>query len=1414
MAFDPDKFISEPDPIKPKKEFDPDEFLKEENESGAFNVTPGAAVASTAAGALVGSKLGSMADNAKLNRISIPIPPVQSIGPGPVPPVAIPKPVIPPAPAKPILPSIGTSTPGVSPGQAYSAATGYGSGPGYTVEDVVEHKKAQNAPIGGGKVAKNITGPLNVQGIMDQISLQSDQKQNMDMVRQQQAQHRAELQKAREDLLNQYNREKAAHAQEVNRLNQEHATATQKQKLSHEYDQKEHKAKQEQHVADVNKRNEAVYQQELQKQAHQNRPLYQKKGLRGGVLGGIIGLATSPLVEQGYNYLFNKEPEGHAGGGSIGSNMLNDYTGAVMGGLSRVQNSPIVKKTMGVGNKGLQGLGLLSAMEIPHDIEKGNYVDAGVNTANTLASGAAMAPKMAGKIGMAGMSKLFAPLAIYDALKPGTLNEGEDAQIKLMHALQDKKLRDEARQSVVFKHAEGGPIQGYSKGKQVQNITNSIKGYLHHTDINPNPLVGTRYKTTDLGGLIMPYEFDPAKYMGAKILHRPYDLSSRNYRVDEVSGHKLINPIITEGGQGFGRDIYNQSIGLGGASQKEINDRILKRVDAASREGSAERGGSGRVLNIPSSMGYGSEAFSTMPINVQLDLLKQRQFSPEIIKKLNNQVQSFHPKLQNFVGFDDPRLQQQILTGGFDLGTTPGQLRKAITGRLGTKENQKLLDYNAEDLYHALRDPDLRNTPAGYMGLNVMESQPFHRGFNFGNHSAYNSGDASKFVGQGVNAPVSLWMPDSYRDALSKIKAAPKTANANPNEQRAMARNILSSQESGVAQTMNQQVVDNLGRYKEAVKSDKINPNSLDDIHKFIYGNKSGDYAEGGSIQGYAGGKSVSQLPKVAQALEHYLKGNISNAERINIMNQHLPIRKWSGLPPNATDEEIRNALMSNKQPLALAEVPAGMRVGNRLDIPAYTQNGVYVDTVHDINNKNKAVSYNRTGHLTDVDFSSLPNSAVRMGLGTAEQALTPLGAEIGKSKAPIAMIKGTNVGTHDDEVRRMMAEYLNDPKWTQIGMDPRRHSQFYDKSTGMPVWSAEQKLQSGPLVMVPKQGLESTHWEDPRLELKDFPKKHYAGGGLAELAKKLLPLAQRETNKAKAFANRHLDVPDVMYHGTSADINQFVPKQANATFLSPTPRFAQDFSDSSENYLANNFLRKLKVEDPGKFELLKKDAVRIANKSGSSWGDELETLARNQLTTRANTMPVHVNATNPFDYENQKHLDALRLNLAKNADVRDAYKQVNNLMGGNWSEIESPAVQQAIKNMGHDSFWVREGGQKNLGIYDPKQIKSAIGNQGTYDFTNPDITKAEGGLMHLAGGGEAWQRSEGKNPEGGLNAKGRASYNKAHGAHLKAPQPEGGSRKDSFCARMTGMKKKLTSSETANDPDSRINKALRKWKC
>jgi len=89
----------------------------------------------------------------------------------------------------------------------------------------------------------------------------------------------------------------------------------------------------------------------------------------------------------------------------------------------------------------------------------------------------------------------------------------------------------------------------------------------------------------------------------------------------------------------------------------------------------------------------------------------------------------------------------------------------------------------------------------------------------------------------------------------------------------------------------------------------------------------------------------------------------------------------------------------------------------------------------------------------------------------------------------------------------------------------------------------------------------------------------------------------------------------------------------------------------------------------------------------------------------------------------------------------------------------------------------------------------------------------------------EAWQKSSGKNKNGGLNKKGVASYRRSHpGSKLqtavttKPSKLKKGSkaakRRKSFCARMKGMKKHRAGAKTKRDPNSRINKALRKWHC
>jgi hypothetical protein len=111
------------------------------------------------------------------------------------------------------------------------------------------------------------------------------------------------------------------------------------------------------------------------------------------------------------------------------------------------------------------------------------------------------------------------------------------------------------------------------------------------------------------------------------------------------------------------------------------------------------------------------------------------------------------------------------------------------------------------------------------------------------------------------------------------------------------------------------------------------------------------------------------------------------------------------------------------------------------------------------------------------------------------------------------------------------------------------------------------------------------------------------------------------------------------------------------------------------------------------------------------------------------------------------------------------------------------------------------------------KERGESAAKPGDKDYPDSKNWKKVTAISEKEAESPAWQRSEGKNPDGGLNNKGRASL-KAEGKNIKRPQPEGGARRDSFCARMGGMKSKLTSEATANDPDSRINKALRKWNC
>ena len=145
---------------------------------------------------------------------------------------------------------------------------------------------------------------------------------------------------------------------------------------------------------------------------------------------------------------------------------------------------------------------------------------------------------------------------------------------------------------------------------------------------------------------------------------------------------------------------------------------------------------------------------------------------------------------------------------------------------------------------------------------------------------------------------------------------------------------------------------------------------------------------------------------------------------------------------------------------------------------------------------------------------------------------------------------------------------------------------------------------------------------------------------------------------------------PRLLYHGTTEDFKQFDPGTRGAVFASPDPKFTNVYAgEDMDRYLSGG-----------------------------------------------NVRPVYVDAKNPFDYDNPDHVQAVVQYIKKNdPDFADIADSVGEKVGtGVYSQIERPLVQNAIRQLGFDGFFVQERGTKNIAVFDPQQVKSAI--------SDPDI--------------------------------------------------------------------------------------------
>ena len=195
--------------------------------------------------------------------------------------------------------------------------------------------------------------------------------------------------------------------------------------------------------------------------------------------------------------------------------------------------------------------------------------------------------------------------------------------------------------------------------------------------------------------------------------------------------------------------------------------------------------------------------------------------------------------------------------------------------------------------------------------------------------------------------------------------------------------------------------------------------------------------------------KPVTELTEGAQKLK---AGQLSREEYEALVNKHKPVTPYSFVPQPATLEDATRALNATQRTKfgKVQDIPAGTPAGLRLDINAYKNHGVWVNSIHP---KDMPTTYNNVSSVTDAEM-----------IMPEEKALEVATRE--KDKSPFAVIKGGWNPVTEEEAVSKAQEYLNHPDWVQVGIDPERHGYYYNRATMEPIVKADEVIQIGPLVL------------------------------------------------------------------------------------------------------------------------------------------------------------------------------------------------------------------------------------------------------------------------------------------------------------------------------------------------------------
>jgi hypothetical protein len=205
----------------------------------------------------------------------------------------------------------------------------------------------------------------------------------------------------------------------------------------------------------------------------------------------------------------------------------------------------------------------------------------------------------------------------------------------------------------------------------------------------------------------------------------------------------------------------------------------------------------------------------------------------------------------------------------------------------------------------------------------------------------------------------------------------------------------------------------------------------------------------------------TKKVPELVDAAKQYRAGEITQQEYLNAVKLYAPYSEFRSIPEPSTMEGMQRALTKDKVGQigrASQSLQAGDTVGLRLDIPAYRDHGEWVVSVHDQSpgGAGKVVGYEPVAIANNVEFSSSPAAA--MGIATGE-----------KPKSSFARMVGSWEPASVEAAMREARVAMESPEYIQVGMNPAKHSYFFDRKDGRPIVAADRVVQIGGLVFAKK---------------------------------------------------------------------------------------------------------------------------------------------------------------------------------------------------------------------------------------------------------------------------------------------------------------------------------------------------------